>query len=461
MIRLSYSASLVFLMFFIISCSESSNSTSPILSSSSSEIPAGQVVGSSSSEIPVGQVVGSSTEGVAGSDEHIASIFNFSGTLTSHMDEVSKIEILIWGDSLADTVVRPTTYDPLIGSYNGYIKILVLGDAYSVTVNVYDLDSILSGTISKDFISAQFEFLEVPIASIDAWNIKPVVAMPVLSISGGIVQENQMVEITTDTDSAAIYYTIDGSEPSLAATQYTAPLILIEDQVIRAKAFKRHWASSESVSSSFTVVTVFTDPRDDEVYTAVSIGEQLWMIDNLNYSGGTNGVKDFSVGYCYGGNDHADSDNCDLYGRLYDWSTVMNGDSSSNDTPSRVQGICPVEWHLPSEVEWAELINYVGLTTDTAGIGTRLKAETSWNTNLGENGNGSNDFAFSGTSGGVWLKSEGYAYLGQDGGWWSSTGEGNYARVRMLYNVVDYVGAEARIKTGRVSVRCIKNQYDN
>lgn len=32
--------------------------------------------------------------------------------------------------------------------------------------------------------------------------------------------------------------------------------------------------------------------------------------------------------------------------------------SSSN--PSSVQGVCPTGWHLPSDAEWLELIDYLG-----------------------------------------------------------------------------------------------------
>ena len=47
-------------------------------------------------------------------------------------------------------------------------------------------------------------------------------------------------------------------------------------------------------------------------------------------------------------------------GYFYTWSAVMNGASSSDTTPSGVQGICPTGWHVPSKGEWTEFSQYVG-----------------------------------------------------------------------------------------------------
>ena len=62
------------------------------------------------------------------------------------------------------------------------------------------------------------------------------VTQPVISPSGGTFDYGQ--EITISASSAAtVYYTIDGTEPTSASTEYTEPLILTDDCTVKAKAY--------------------------------------------------------------------------------------------------------------------------------------------------------------------------------------------------------------------------------
>jgi len=88
------------------------------------------------------------------------------------------------------------------------------------------------------------------------------------------------------------------------------------------------------------------DVRDNEVYKTVCIGNQVWMAENLRWTG---------AGVCY----NNDPLSCDSFGRLYTWDEVTGGIASSAN-PSGVKGICPDEWHVPSTAEWFQLMNSVG-----------------------------------------------------------------------------------------------------
>jgi uncharacterized protein (TIGR02145 family) len=133
-----------------------------------------------------------------------------------------------------------------------------------------------------------------------------------------------------------------------------------------------------------------------------------------------------------------------------------------------VQGICPPNWHVPTDEEWKVLegsvdsIYRIGDTIwDQGGggnrgidVGKNLKAESGWNSN----GNGRDLFGFTGLAAGVGSSGY-YMYLGTTGSWWTSTeADINKAFDRTLRG---YLSGSGRFKSGKVlesySVRCIMN----
>lgn len=113
----------------------------------------------------------------------------------------------------------------------------------------------------------------------------------------------------------------------------------------------------KSIDDFVVETSTMTDSRDGQEYKIVKIGDQWWMAENLNY-------------YTQEGSWYYNNDSINFsqpYGRLYLWETIMNGEESSSRNPSRVKGISPEGWHIPSLAEWSELYNYIkqfGLTAD-------------------------------------------------------------------------------------------------
>jgi len=193
------------------------------------------------------------------------------------------------------------------------------------------------------------------------------------------------------------------------------------------------------------------DSRDGKTYKTVSIGDQTWMAENLNYEA--------EGSMCYN-NDPA---NCAKYGRLYDWVMAMildpgcKSNSCSNQIQSPHKGICPSGWHLSSAAEWTTLMNYVGGIRYVDGFreaGAKLKATSGWN----NGGNGTDDYGFSALPGGSYEVNS-FKDVGNRGRWLCATeGTGgivfNYA---MNYNRNDvlYVGLGG--KSDMSSLRCLKD----
>ena len=164
-----------------------------------------------------------------------------------------------------------------------------------------------------------------------------------------------------------------------------------------------------------------TDSRDGQTYTTVQIGEQCWMAENLNYD-----QNSYGSDWCYDNN----SSNCDTYGRLYDWAAVMQGESSSDEIPSGVQGVCPEGWHVPSDEEWKELEMELGMSqseVDNTGFrGTNEGSKLAGNASLWGDGNLTDNSAFGSSGfkalpGGYRGDAGSFSSIGSYGSWWSST----------------------------------------
>jgi len=209
-----------------------------------------------------------------------------------------------------------------------------------------------------------------------------------------------------------------------------------------------------------------TDPRDGQTYKTVTIGDQTWMAENLNYA--YTGVPYNNFGYtsdstswCY--ND--DPANCTKYGRLYTWSAAMDsvgtwttngkgcGHGSTSSPTGTIRGICPEGWHLPDTTEWNTLFSAVG---GEYTVGRVLKSQTVWTAYDGITNEDS--FGFSALPSG-YRNYDGYYYdEGNYAYFWSSTEYGsNLAYLMSLYYLDDYAHLSNRNKDFGRSVRCLKD----
>ena len=76
--------------------------------------------------------------------------------------------------------------------------------------------------------------------------------VPTFSINGGYVKEGTKVELSTN-DNSTIYYTIDGSTPTIKSNKYNGPITINKTMVIRCISVKEDYIDSDIESRTFIV----------------------------------------------------------------------------------------------------------------------------------------------------------------------------------------------------------------
>ncbi|MBN1186678.1 MAG: hypothetical protein JXB49_30655 [Bacteroidales bacterium] len=211
------------------------------------------------------------------------------------------------------------------------------------------------------------------------------------------------------------------------------------------------------------------DPRDSKVYQTVTIGNQVWMAENLAYLpsvvGPSTGSYTTPYYYVYGydGTDVTAAKataNYNTYGVLYNWTAAMAG--------------CPSGWHLPSDAEWDELVNYLadnGYNYDgtTGGgiskIAKSLASTSGWTSSSDSGVVGNTDYpsyrnksGFTALPGGGRFSSGSFGCVGYGSYWWSATEVvTSKALIRFVLCEDDGESSHIDVKELGFSVRCLRD----
>jgi len=197
---------------------------------------------------------------------------------------------------------------------------------------------------------------------------------------------------------------------------------------------------------------------DNNVYNVVTIGYQCWTKENLKVSRYRNGdvipviINDriwesqTSGMRCWYANDSISFE--EPYGNLYNWYAVDDA-----------RGLCPAGWHVPSDVEWTTLTDYLGGHTFAGGkmksTGTSL-----WN---GPNAGATNETLFTGHPGGSRYSRGNFVDYRNHAFFFSSTGYGRDAWFILLYASYASSGrtftwdGSVSFKSFGGSVRCLRD----
>jgi len=165
---------------------------------------------------------------------------------------------------------------------------------------------------------------------------------------------------------------------------------------------------------------------DGNEYHTVTIGTQVWMVENLkttryrngdvipNVSSSVDWSNQTTGAYSNYNNNDA---NGNKYGRLY------NGYAVSDS-----RNIAPAGWHVPTDEEWVVLKEYLAANLGTSGsVAKTMASNKDWASSTNERAIGNdltknNSSGFTAMPGGYRLDDGAFNPIGYVGFWWSSTG---------------------------------------
>jgi uncharacterized protein (TIGR02145 family) len=207
-----------------------------------------------------------------------------------------------------------------------------------------------------------------------------------------------------------------------------------------------------SGSKKITFNFVLCTDADNNNYSTVAIGTQVWMAENLKttkYNDGTSipevtGTSAWALlltpGFGWYNNDIA---NKNTYGALYNWFTVNTGK------------LAPAGWHVPSEAEWNALITFLG-GENVAGGELKEVDTVYW---ASPNTGATNSKGFSALPGGYHYVDGYYKNLGRYASFWSTTlftSMSDAWALSLGYNYAYVDRYWARLQQG-YSIRCVKD----
>lgn len=256
------------------------------------------------------------------------------------------------------------------------------------------------------------------------------------------------------TPSIANNKTIDGK----GAGRYTSALTgLSPDTIYNVRAY-----ATNSAGTGYGNTVSFTAQKgndgtvsdfDGNVYHTVTIGSQVWMVENLKVAHYRNGspisnITDPTEWTNPVGGACCDYDNVPgnstTYGKLYNWYAIYD-----------TRKLAPDGWRVPDKDDWTTLITNLG---DASVAGGKLKEKDTahWQS---PNTEATNISGFTALPGGQRDGFGEFLNMGIYGNWWSSSDElpDGFAWYWSMSFYEGSVGQNNDYKLCGFSVRCLKN----
>jgi sugar lactone lactonase YvrE len=145
--------------------------------------------------------------------------------------------------TISESVPGATIYYDAYGSVttNGFVPYtgpISVTEGGTETIQAYATET---GYQTSDYVTAIF-ILNLPAA-----------ATPVFSLAPGSYPSAQTVSITESVPGAAIYYTTNGSQPSMSSTRYTGPITVASSETLVAVATASGYSMSPVASAQYLI----------------------------------------------------------------------------------------------------------------------------------------------------------------------------------------------------------------
>ena len=315
---------------------------------------------------------------------------------------------------------------------------VIVGQISTLNTQLTTINSTVSGLSSSvSSIQSQITVIVGQVATLNTQMTTSNNAIGVLSISITTIQSQLSVVV----NQVAILNTQQADTTASLAdinTQLSASITQLNNLLLQFNAL-------------LTQLGIVIDADGNE-YHSVTIGTQVWMVENLRttkYKDGTPIplITDNTAwsnlttpSYSWYNNDAATYKN--IYGGYYNWYTV-----NSNK-------LAPLGWHVPSTGEWTTLYNYLGGGSVAGG---KLK-ETGFTHWYSPNTGATNESGFTAFAGGARQYDGQFNFERTYGYYWTSTEFNaiNGYLAQMAYNN-SVIGIANITKTHGFCIRCIKD----
>ena len=178
----------------------------------------------------------------------------------------------------------------------------------------------------------------------------------------------------------------------------------------------------------------FTDTRDGQVYKYTTIGNQVWMAENLKFDAPYSVCYDKIEGFC------------NTFGRFY--SLHLNGEFFDLFDQELLDTICPAGWHVPSVDEWKTLSGSMGGSQNDVN---RLYSSFDFGDKYKP---GTDDCGFNSLPAGYLLIDGNLSAEYEYSAYWTSTAK----RLESSYTCnFNHKGLSFGVNHPKMSIRCVKN----